>query len=400
MQSHLPALLAACADTDDHEHFPWLVLADYLDEHSDPRGFLVRYSRRDVLSAPQRVAVSALLTSCGAARFGLAGSPRDLRLENGWLAGEWAGRVPQWPARWSVAYRGPVGWEATRRKLPARPPAWLRWSAEAACRGGGAGEALSDLPGLSRLRVRAWPGEPLDLPDAPDLRDLEVVGTARLAAYDVQRIAARRSLRSLTLDGVLGAAAPPLAPLARLEMLHTLRLRGARALPVSDVRALAASLRLRRLEWRGTIDPDTLGYLSAWPDLVALRLHDDAEMTPEMLGHLASLRRLECLDVALPDMPRAYDWVGSLAALPRLRRLRLASLAFGKLTDTDVAALADAPALEELDLAGNAAIGDRTLARLASVATLRRLDVTDCPRVGDAAINALRRARPRLCICV
>jgi hypothetical protein len=84
--------------------------------------------------------------------------------------------------------------------------------------------------------------------------------------------------------------------------------------------------------------------------------------------------------------------IGALGRLNALQRLYREGPS--QVTDDGLCCLVNFP-LEVLDLAESHEITDRGLAELRLIHSLRSLDVTECPRLTEAGLQALRAALPR-----
>lgn len=227
-------------------------------------------------------------------------------------------------------------------------------------------EALADLPRLAGLTLRAAP--------------IDAAGVAALGRLG--------RLTDLTIEAD-GGAAPGLAE-AFAPSSGLLRVRLSTRVDGETARRLGRLARLTELEIAGTTAEDGHAGLVGAPELE--RLATEVESNAD-LAALAGMARLRALEVAVGSevdgrgvtglaksttleevsysAEGATTGIGALAAMPRLRTLRLV---YQTVPDADLARLARAPGLVALDLR-EASVGDAGLATLAESRSLKHLNL-------------------------
>ncbi|MCR9244871.1 MAG: hypothetical protein NXI31_07555 [bacterium] len=157
---------------------------------------------------------------------------------------------------------------------------------------------------------------------------------------------------------------------------------------LEQVRALPVGVTSVR-GWK--LDATAITELRRLKDLRYLELREPTPATG-LLAQLAEFRTLQALVI------HRVQPVGDLAPLAELPNLQRLAVRYAKVENADLGALADCPALEELDLAGNRDITAEGIAAIARVSGLRRLQLADRVLVpiepedpGDRPTEARRR---------
>jgi len=250
------------------------------------------------------------------------------------------------------------------------------------------------------------------------LAGIPTLGTVSLSGGDIEPgalavFARTASLTSLQLSDMRGfgpADIGALAPLSGLRFLNlsftmvpvgrttwfddrllveVAKLRGVQTMTLSRVSATAKGLAavasmpaLRELILdRGNFGEDALEPL-ATSRLVALNLsqnHRLAARTPEIVARIATLQRLDLSNTSVG---------GNLAPLAGLAKLTALELSYTFVGRSDLAALAKAPALEQLTMHDAVGVDDAGVTALAASKTLRTVGLGRTT-VGDAGLAAL-----------
>jgi len=365
----LAGLLAAVADRPDDEAAK-LVLADWLEEHDDPRGGLFRLLATGGSLDPWLKAHGNWWPGKDGRRFlhreggalylewhpPSTGRGREL-IENGWVT--------------DVRLRGPRG-------LRAFEAAW---------------------PLLRRLTVSGW-ADAADLEPVWSRAGLTALGLylwGRHVAGGLPRLAELPQLRELRL-GLDAAQALPLKTLdqvGRLTGLTSLGLLswGDRAPdgPLCPALGRLESLDLRSSEGLSTCvmahpGPPTLRHL-------VLEI-DDGTTT----GEVARLAALPALESFAPDLPwhGQADLLAGVAELASLRRLDLGDFVRRRVTDAGLSHLPRLSRLESLNVGRADVVSDGGLRRLAGLTRLTELSLVECPALaqeGATAIGSLTALR-------
>lgn len=185
-----------------------------------------------------------------------------------------------------------------------------------------------------------------------------------------------------------------LAPLG--ERLLGLSLRTCLKLDPTALKRLERFPCLEELNLSGAkgINGDVLARVRDLTNLVQLSLARSTDLRDADLHALAghpTLSRLLLDHTKLGDSKTGEAALASLATLPRLEELDLASCR--KLRDAAVARLVrEAPRLRRLNLMYCERVGDETAAAIGASATLRDLDLHRCEALTTAGIAALARA--------
>ena len=205
-----------------------------------------------------------------------------------------------------------------------------------------------------------------------------------------------------------------LAPLARLPKLETLAVRESEFVVGGAFAALRVCRSLRRLDASRNpmLDDPAMVNIAKVKGLRELRV-DGSAVSANGLRELLQLKNLEVLSVANCSQLRATD-LAALAAAPKLRDLDASLLELGEhagralatltslrvlrledtaLGDDDVAALGALSKLEELHLAGCFAITDAVEPHLAKMKGLKVLDLGGT-KVTFSGVRRLSKALP------
>lgn len=273
------------------------------------------------------------------------------------------------------------------------------------------------VPGLALQRAPA-PGELAALTRLDGARRyLDLAGLPLTDAL-LEFVARQEALEALNLEGAAprpgDGSAASLRAATGLRRLQRLNLRRVPSVSRSDVAALAALPELYELDLAET-GPAAGGLREAIalrPDAALARLSllaCELDFEAGLLAALASLPGLEDLNLRQARVPGAE--LPTLAGAPRLRRLNLAYQT--ELDDAGLLALADLPALADLDLSccdqitdGSAevlrgwpeltrigllrtAVGPAWIEGLAQLPRLRALDLENVAGIDDACLQRL-----------
>lgn len=377
----LRALLAACqADPDDDT--PRLVLADWLQEHDDPRGELMRLQCQlsalpagdpeydDLFARHQKWwskyqnvwlrEVGNLLWDRGPHDRGLP-TLGHYDEEYCWLDAGHLGEPTPRP-RDSVSRLVADGWPGMT---------WVFAEDPFEEYGGIPADPAADFA-LAAFDRAPWPGSPTPL-------GICFHDTVDVTPALIDRAAKLPNLRGLSFAG--RRLDPELLPrIARIKALEHLDLGGTR-LADDGAKALAPLKRLRTLiAFVATITNAGAAALAKLTGLRELRLRN-LRLTAAGFRSLAGLTKLEVLELMHADDAA----VRHLAPLTRLRRLEL--------RDTPVTGrgVESFPLLTHLNLGATQA-DDAGLANLAALTRLRHLDLSNTPVTGAtlAQVSGLR----------
>jgi F-box/leucine-rich repeat protein 14 len=436
---HLDTLLAACAEE------PWdidlrLILADWLEDHGDPRAELYRLAAKDADIKPWL------------RRWGDDWLGHDAEL---WLKNKAGRLVIEWDPSSSGkgAFLLEEGWV---NGLIARGIFSLSMVGEGKRLSDVAFSLSSDISNdtISRLH------------DLPSLRAIDCSDWETLSNRGVESISSLSSLKSVNLSGCRKLTNVALESVRKLPNLERLNLSGCKRMTVGALRHLpqikklshlgiasldwltdAALPTLRELTTLEHLDVSYCFYvtdalmdtLASLPKLKSLALAgatvtvdwtearvpgaappflDDAffrfflrilprravdignvladmvvgmnGVTREGLRKIANLKTLESLDISFSQQIDG-NLLRELGTLPRLRHLNLALCQ--RITGDSLFILAGVPALQSLTLISNDQVNDAAIASLSHMRNLRRL-VLDCPNVSNEAVARLRDQMP------
>jgi uncharacterized protein (TIGR02996 family) len=387
----LTALLtAALAEDDDTSR---LVLADFLDEHDDPRGALIRACcalarstpadpgwhdasvelhrwqekhRRDWLGRGKAFSFEG---QRGLVTFRVTGKtlagPRLTNALRSLLAEGWVGKVVVDEAEDSN-FQSPLTLERLAN-VPVLAPS--RWSSR---RGGKLTSAtLASLRGLTQLRE-------LNLA-AASLWNLEGTGLAPLADLPLlRRLAVGVSNRS-------GSGLAHLHQLRSLTLHYGVIVLHGGDLDWPDLKDVASLPNLEHLHIRGHDLLRNLPVLGDAPALTALELSGGLRYEHlDRLGGLTRLRELRMRDISA-ELPET--WPAVLAGFDRLAELTVTS---ARISPEGAAALADLPKLQRLRLTGGPSLTDAAVA-LAGVRSLRELSPKESSALTEEGFRSLCR---------
>jgi uncharacterized protein (TIGR02996 family) len=439
--SELRALLAAChADPDDDT--PRLVLADWLEEHDDPRGECVRLQVRlaalpagdpdydSLFDQHQKwwgkygklwqKEVRTLMWAAGPHDRGLP-TVGHYAAEQCWLE---TGDLRD-PKRDSTSAAIADGWPGMTWVLYSPLATGMDWDDSDDDPDPGDPEVgdVTDGPPDPRAAFRKppWAGSPTpvgisfpedvivprwlidEVAEIPNLRGLSLYETDASPAV-LPRIARLKNLEHLDLGNVR-LDDKGLKSLAPLKRLRTLIARDAAPLTNTGAAALAQFLELRDLRlgclWPGRFGGAGCQAIGKLAKLEVLQLDTMDDAGVRLLGKLPRLRRLDLTGTnatgrGLENFPlltelnldstRADDaGMASVAQLPRLRFLNVSGT---RITGASLANLTGLRWLEALD-AGCTAIRDADLAHLESLANMKTvsLDGTKVTKQGVARLK-------------
>lgn len=411
--SECKALLAACHREPDDDT-PRLVLADWLEEHDDPRGELMRLQvRLHAMSAgdPEydavfeqhqkwwrkyqnvwRREVGTLLWDAGPHDRGLptighyaegyarleaialgepSDKPRDrvsALIADGWPGMTWVvaidpmfddGHLSDDDVSCATFHEPP--WPDSPTPLGVCFPAGIPIAA-------GMIDEAADVPNLRGLALPRWNAAPDLLPRVAKIKRLAHLdlGNMRLNDAGVATLAPlRKSLRTLIAPGsnISNAGA---ARLAQFTELRELRL-GTRRLSAAGFQALAKLSKLEVLEL-AKADDKAVAHLAPLQRLRRLELISTAcDTTGRGLEAFPLLTHLNLEGSHTND-----DGLASVAQLPRLQFLRLMRT---RITGAGLVHLAGLRWLETLSLSQLKKVGSKALVHLEGLKNLRHLDL-------------------------
>jgi len=403
-------LLLACAQAEEFDSTPWLILADWLEEHDDPRAEFLRLSRRGGFSGKiDQIALRHWAKLHGETLLADSAEKIPLMFRRGWLMLQsW-----QYGSIERLATLKPSGWP-TRVVVGSGSTEYLagvfsrirHWCDAPEVRftiDGGTSldwRLLNEIPAIDSLTL----GNPSHLGSLREpLRNL--TGLRRLTVPPMDNrtpvslnhffgaLAEADTLRELRILGPITPTDPAQwRAMSALRHLHLLEIRGMGYVDLANIDACIRGFSLRSLIVGRSFAARIAPHLSGWTQLVELELQEMANESTTTFESLINLDCLERLDLSILSGSITPALFAPLADVPRLRAINLDHAR--ALTDACIATLSESQSLEELDISTCPRLSDRSLDALATMPTLRRVRVAHCPKITPSGRMDLTRRRP------
>jgi WD40 repeat protein/tRNA A-37 threonylcarbamoyl transferase component Bud32 len=283
----------------------------------------------------------------------------------------------------------PVSQQAVAKLKAALPQCTIVWEDFAADRA--AAEKFLSLGGsvtVLNAGAKEVITQPGDLPQVPfRVAAIHLSQTAPATDDDLTHLEGLTALEELMLWGT-GITDDGLPHLAELTNLRTLRLNGT-SVSGTGFRHLGKLQQLRQLSagWGTFLTDEGLSQLPPLQNLLLIALNP-RKLSEESLQHFAKHQSLEVIQLIWGNLNGSG--LRHLAALPKLRTLLLDHL---RLTDDNLASLADLKALRILRLDSNPDLTDAALEHLAPLQDLEKLDLRETAVTAEG-VKALQAKLP------
>ena len=256
---------------------------------------------------------------------------------------------------------------------------------------------LADLGALDSLRVglKDFDGEELDvLSGLSNLRTLRLDGTGRLSAKGAEAIATLKQLTRLELPPLDRSSQSRFAPIATLPSLEAIKFNN--TTPGLELMGFVAGApKLKSLDFAGAADFNGQSFAAlkkAHGRLVELSFSNGADLTDECVQEIVTtLPKLERFTL---DIPTSDCSTKSLEELAKLKQLK--TLEWSQVQDSDLAMLANAPALEDLTVRG-VGVTNGVFAQLPNLTKLKTLRLLKSSAT-QPAVDAFKKERPGIAV--
>ncbi|VTS07040.1 TIGR02996 domain-containing protein [Tuwongella immobilis] len=401
-------LLNAIATADAWDDTPWLALADWLEEAGNPDHALLR--RLCAIRVPGMLDLEWMrawgMESVRLIRDAIGSWPCYQVTRRGWLRVELRlesfrrllerGEPLIWPTEILLKVDGTEAVAEARRWLQTQPWPGVRLGLRVVI--GTAHRSfpaeLSGITQLTHVQVLIRGELPHGFPfsgstELPGVRGIHIPAPISLRPEQIRWLAQQPKLESLSLHVTTPLTAAPWWPLAESRALRSLQIQTPSPLDAEVLRGWSVMRNLQTLEWEslGPIAPELFERLQHC-SLQELNLRGGNHLVG---CRMAGFHQVESVSLSGITRPIPASWLQQIAQLPRLRLLDLTGCV---LDDAGLAAIVEAPNLEELNLHGVTGVTARGFDRLLAAPALRLLDVARCSGTTPERVRIFRDRRP------